>query len=113
MGKYEKLAKEILENVGGKKNINSLTHCITRLRFRLKDESIANDEALKNNPGVVTVMKSAGQYQVVIGNHVPAVFDDVCAIAGISNDAPATEAEAPKGVLDTLIDIISGCFSLS
>lgn len=110
MGKYEKLAKEILENVGGKENINSLTHCITRLRFRLKDESKANDEALKNNPGVVTVMKSAGQYQVVIGNHVPAVFEDVCAIAGISNDAPATEAEAPKGVLDTLIDIISGCF---
>ncbi len=110
MGKYEKLAEEILENVGGKENINSLTHCITRLRFRLKDESKANDEALKNNPGVVTVMKSAGQYQVVIGNHVPAVFEDVCAIAGINNDAPAAEAEAPKGVLDTLIDIISGCF---
>ena len=110
MGKYEKLAKEILENVGGKENINSLTHCITRLRFRLKDESKANDEALKNNPGVVTVMKSAGQYQVVIGNHVPAVFEDVCALAGISNDAPAAETEAPKGVLDTLIDIISGCF---
>lgn len=110
MGKYEKLAKEILENVGGKENINSLTHCITRLRFRLKDESKANDGALKNNPGVVTVMKSAGQYQVVIGNHVPAVFEDVCSIAGISNDAPAAEAEAPKGVLDTLIDIISGCF---
>lgn len=110
MGKYEWLAKEILENVGGKENINSLTHCITRLRFRLKDESKANDEALKNNPGVVTVMKSAGQYQVVIGNHVPAVFEDVCSIAGISNDAPAAEAEAPKGVLDTLIDIISGCF---
>lgn len=110
MGKYEKLAKEILENVGGKENINSLTHCITRLRFRLKDESKANDEALKNNPVVVTVMKSAGQYQVVIGNHVPAVFEDVCAIAGINNDAPAAEDEAPKGVLDTLIDIISGCF---
>lgn len=110
MSKYEKLAKEILENVGGKENINSLTHCITRLRFRLKDESKANDEALKNNPGVVTVMKSAGQYQVVIGNHVPAVFEDVCAIAGISSDAPAAESEAPKGVLDTLIDIISGCF---
>lgn len=110
MGKYEKLAKKILENVGGKENINSLTHCITRLRFRLKDESKANDEALKNNPGVVTVMKSAGQYQVVIGNHVPAVFEDVCAIAGINNDAPAAEDEAPKGVLDTLIDIISGCF---
>lgn len=76
----------------------------------MKDESKANDEALKNNPGVVTVMKSAGQYQVVIGNHVPAVFEDVCAIAGINNDAPVAEDEAPKGVLDTLIDIISGCF---
>lgn len=111
MGKYEKLAKEILENVGGKENINSLTHCITRLRFRLKDESKANDEALKNNPGVVTVMKSAGQYQVVIGNHVPAVYDDVCQIAGISTDTSAAEEEeAPKGILNTLIDIISGCF---
>ena len=110
MGKYEKLAKEILENVGGKENINSLTHCVTRLRFRLKDESKANDEALKNNPGVVTVMKSAGQYQVVIGNHVPAVFEDVCSIAGISNDAPAAEDDAPKGVFDKLINIISGCF---
>lgn len=47
MSKYENLAKEILENVGGKENINSLTHCVTRLRFRLKDESKANDEALK------------------------------------------------------------------
>ena len=83
MSKYENLAKEILENVGGKENINSLTHCVTRLRFRLKDESKANDEALKNNPGVVTVMKSAGQYQVVIGNHVPLVYADVCELAGI------------------------------
>lgn len=85
MSKYENLAKEILENVGGKENINSLTHCVTRLRFRLKDKSKANDEALKNNPGVVTVMKSAGQYQVVIGNHVPLVYADVCELAGISN----------------------------
>lgn len=109
MGKYESLAKEILANVGGKENINSLTHCVTRLRFRLKDESLANDDALKNNPGVVTVMKSAGQYQVVIGNHVPAVYEDVCTLAGISNEKPQEE-EAPKGVLNTLIDIISGCF---
>ena len=109
MSKYENLAKEILENVGGKENINSLTHCVTRLRFRLKDESLANDDALKNNPGVVTVMKSAGQYQVVIGNHVPLVYEDVCTLAGISNETPQEE-EAPKGVLNTLIDIISGCF---
>ena len=110
MSKYENLAKEILENVGGKENINSLTHCVTRLRFRLKDESKANDEALKNNPGVVTVMKSAGQYQVVIGNHVPLVYADVCELAGISNGTPQVEEAAPQGLFNKLIDIISGCF---
>ena len=109
MSKYENLAKEILENVGGKENINSLTHCVTRLRFRLKDESKANDEALKNNHGVVTVMKSAGQYQVVIGNHVPLVYADVCELAGISNGTQQVE-EAPQGLFNKLIDIISGCF---
>ena len=110
MSKYENLAKEILENVGGKENINSLTHCVTRLRFRLKDESKANDEVLKNNPGVVTVMKSAGQYQVVIGNHVPLVYADVCELAGISNGTQQVEEEAPQGLFNKLIDIISGCF---
>ena len=110
MSKYENLAKEILENVGRKENINSLTHCVTRLRFRLKDESKANDEALKNNPGVVTVMKSAGQYQVVIGNHVPLVYADVCELAGISNGTQQVEEEAPQGLFNKLIDIISGCF---
>ena len=110
MSKYENLAKEILENVGGKENINSLTHCVTRLRFRLKDESKANDEALKNNPGVVTVMKSAEQYQVVIGNHVPLVYADVCELAGISNGTQQVEEEAPQGLFNKLIDIISGCF---
>ncbi len=74
MRKYEQLAKDIIANVGGKENISSLSHCITRLRFKLKNESIANDNVLKNMDGVVTVMKSGGQYQVVIGNHVPDVY---------------------------------------
>ena len=56
--KYEKLAKDIIKNVGGKENINSLTHCVTRLRFKLKDESKANTDVLKNMDGVVTVVKS-------------------------------------------------------
>lgn len=112
MGKYEQLARDILKEVGGKENINSLTHCITRLRFKLKDESKANDDNLKNMDGVVTVMHSAGQYQVVIGNHVPAVYADVCEIAGIAaGGAAEEEEEAPKGVFNKLIDIISGCFS--
>lgn len=108
MGKYEQLAKKIIQNVGGKENINGLTHCITRLRFKLKDESKANDDVLKNMEGVVTVMHSAGQYQVVIGNHVPMVYADVCEIAGISGDADT--GDAPTGLFNKLIDIISGCF---
>lgn len=108
MGKYHELAEKIVTNVGGKENINSLTHCITRLRFKLKDESKANDDILKNMDGVVTVMKSGGQYQVVIGNHVPAVYEDVVNIAGISAD---TEQQSSGGnIFNRLIDILSGCF---
>lgn len=63
---YEQLAKDILAGVGGKENINSVVHCTTRLRFKLKDEKKADDDALKANDGVVTVVKAGGQYQVVI-----------------------------------------------
>lgn len=62
MGKYQELASKIVENVGGKENINGLTHCITRLLFKLKNEKKANDEILKNMDGVVTVMRAGGQY---------------------------------------------------
>ncbi|MDF9823964.1 PTS system beta-glucosides-specific IIC component [Breznakia sp. PF5-3] len=109
MGKYEQLAKDIVKNVGGKDNINSLTHCITRLRFKLKDESLANDDVLKNMNGVVTVMKSGGQYQVVIGNHVPKVYDEVVEVAGIAADTQAAGGEK-MGPFNRLIDIISGSF---
>lgn len=111
MGKYENLAKDIVKNVGGKENVISLTHCITRLRFKLKDESKANDDVLKNMSGVVTVMKSGGQYQVVIGNHVPEVYADVMPLLGLDDGAPKEEEEGPKGSLfNRFIDTISGIF---
>lgn len=110
MGKYEQLAKDIVANVGGKDNINSLTHCITRLRFKLKDESKANDDVLKNMDGVVTVMKSGGQYQVVIGNHVPHVYEEVLEVAGISGEASSSDSDEKMNLFDRFIDIISGCF---
>ena len=110
MGKYEKLAREIVHNVGGKDNISSLTHCVTRLRFKLKDESMANDDVLKHMDGVVTVMKSGGQYQVVIGNHVPDVYTDVLAIANIKDNEDIEDNKKPKKVLDSFIDVISGIF---
>lgn len=109
MGKYQNLAKDIVKNVGGKGNINGLTHCITRLRFKLKDESKANDDVIKNMDGVVTLVKSAGQYQVVIGNHVREVFDDVCEVAGISNiSSSQNQTKEKQGMGAAIIDFISG-----
>lgn len=110
MSKYQNLAKDIVKNIGGKENVVSLTHCITRLRFKLKDESKANDDIIKNMSGVVTVMKSGGQYQVVIGNHVPEVYADVMPLIGL-DDGASNEEEAPSGNLfNKAIDIISGIF---
>ncbi|MEX6587126.1 beta-glucoside-specific PTS transporter subunit IIABC [Paraclostridium bifermentans] len=110
MGKYKQLAQDIIKNVGGKENINGLTHCITRLRFKLKDESIANDDVLKNMEDVVTVMKSGGQYQVVIGNHVEAVYKDVVEIIDLDNLNTSSETKKSGNILDKGIDIISGIF---
>ncbi len=111
MGKYGELAKEVVKQVGGKENVISLTHCITRLRFKLKDESKANDEVLKNMDGVVTVMKSGGQYQVVIGNHVPEVYADVMPLLGLEEGSADNADDTPKGSLfNRAIDVISGIF---
>lgn len=109
MGKYADLAKDIVKNVGGKENVVGLVHCITRLRFTLKDESKANDDVLKAMSGVVTVIKSGGQYQVVIGNHVAEVYDDVMALLGLKEDSSAP-AEVKKKPLDQAIDVVSGIF---
>lgn len=107
--KYEQLAKDIILNVGGKENVSSVVHCITRLRFKLKDESKANTEVLKNMDDVVTVMKSGGQYQVVIGNHVPDVYKAVLEVSGLQAQAPVDEdGEKQKA---SFIDIISSIFT--
>ncbi|MDO4294824.1 MAG: beta-glucoside-specific PTS transporter subunit IIABC [bacterium] len=111
MGKYQELAKDIVKNVGGKDNVTGLVHCITRLRFTLKDESKAKDDVLKNMSGVVTVMKSGGQYQVVIGNHVAEVYEDVCPLLDLKESQTQTvEEEQPKKLLDKAIDVVSGIF---
>lgn len=114
MGKHEVLAKEIVKNIGGAENIISLTHCITRLRFKLKDESIANDDILKQMDGVVTVMKSGGQYQVVIGNTVQQVYAEICDVIGLKEDSSESnennESTKKSSILDKFIDVISGVF---
>ncbi|MDO4266986.1 MAG: beta-glucoside-specific PTS transporter subunit IIABC [Eubacteriales bacterium] len=110
MGKYESLAKEIVRNVGGRENVISLTHCITRLRFKLRNEEKAADEVLKGMDGVVTVMKSGGQYQVVIGNHVPEVYADVMPLLGLDDGAAPAEEKPSGSLFNRAIDAISGIF---
>lgn len=111
MGKYNQLAKSIIENIGGKENIQSLTHCITRLRFKLKDENLANDDVLKGMEDIVTVMKSGGQYQVVIGNHVPQVYEEIMGMIDLkqTNDTKDEKEKSDK-LLHRAIDIVSGIF---
>ncbi len=105
--KYDGLARIIVQNVGGKDNIISLTHCITRLRFKLKDEGKAQTNILKETDGIVTVVTSGGQYMVVIGNHVAQVYEAVCEKAHITGDAPREEDDGPKEKLNPLNMLIS------
>lgn len=113
MDKYTELAEDILKHVGGKENVNSLKHCVTRLRFDLKDESKADDDYLKNRDGVVTVVKAGGQYQVVIGNHVPDVYAEVLQVGGLpaGGSLDIDEGDAPKGNLfDRFVSLVSSIF---
>lgn len=71
------VGRRVWEAVGGEKNVNSLVHCATRLRFKLKDESIADTQKLKNDPDVIQVVQSGGQYQVVIGSNVSDVYQAI------------------------------------
>lgn len=64
---YSKVASTILEKVGGKENINKVTHCVTRLRFDLVDEAKADTAAMESISEVISVNISSGQYQVIIG----------------------------------------------
>ncbi|WP_206426651.1 PTS transporter subunit EIIC [Clostridium sp. E02] len=93
---YNKLAKNVLDAVGGKENVLSVTHCITRLRFILKDQSIPKDKEVELISGVVGIMHSAGQYQVVIGQAVDQVYDELCKVGGFSSTESALE-ENTKG----------------
>lgn len=109
---YEALAAEIIEKVGSKENINTAYHCQTRLRFKLKDENIPNDEAVKGIDGVINVIRNAGVYQVVIGTHVADVFEEVDRLAEISSKDNSQEKvkEEKTGLATTLIDFVAAVF---
>ncbi|WP_333011173.1 PTS beta-glucoside transporter subunit IIABC [Kluyvera sichuanensis] len=106
------LAKKIVAGVGGRGNIISLMHCATRLRFKLKNHNKAQAEMLKNTPGIIMVVESGGQFQVVIGNHVADVFDAVSTLIGLNIDASAaSEDDAKDSLLSRFVYIISGIFT--
>lgn len=105
---YQKLAQEILEKVGGKSNVNSLTHCATRLRFVLNDNGKANAEDIKAIKGVVGVANSGGQFQVIIGSDVAKVYQPIKDIVGAGEN---TQESTPQRPLDKVLAIISGIFT--
>ncbi|MEC0196097.1 beta-glucoside-specific PTS transporter subunit IIABC [Paenibacillus taichungensis] len=110
----QQLSKDILKLVGGEENIDQVTHCMTRLRFNLNDNKKADKATLKNTPGVMGVMENGGQFQVIIGNDVPVVYN---ALVGNMSKSPDAKPAASSGTskkknpLSAVFDFISGVFT--
>lgn len=109
---YRSLAGDILQRVGGEENVASVTHCATRLRLKLRNDAKADTAAIENLPGVITVMKAGGQYQVVVGDNVPTVYAELGKITKLTRDDASDGEPAPSGNLfNRFIDLISSIFS--
>ncbi|MFT8318769.1 MAG: beta-glucoside-specific PTS transporter subunit IIABC [Sporolactobacillus sp.] len=121
---YTQLAKDIVANVGGKENVNSLIHCATRLRFRLKDTSKTNKEVLEDLPKVLTAVSAGGQYQVVIGDEVVPVYEAIMdnyhfsaadgeKTAGLNanGEDPIEEAAGKEKWFEKFVAVLSGIFT--
>lgn len=111
---YQKLCNEIIKGIGGKDNVISVVHCTTRLRFKLRDQKKANDKEIENIDGVISVVKAGGQYQVVIGNNVADVYDELLKIGGFSGGGEVPddyEDKSNMSMLDRFVDLISGIFT--
>ena len=94
MSTNKEIAVRVLDAVGGKENVNSVVHCATRLRFKLKDEEKADTNRLIQDDDVIQVVQSGGQYQVVIGSHVSDVYRE---LTGVANFDGESEKSAEKG----------------
>ncbi|MFD2307793.1 beta-glucoside-specific PTS transporter subunit IIABC [Enterococcus termitis] len=107
------LAEKILKEVGGEENVQSLVHCATRLRFKLKDRTIVDKNAVESIPGVVTVMESAGQFQVVIGNTVPEVYEAIGNISNLTGDQTSSDNSSNENetIFGKFVDMISSLFT--
>ncbi|MDN6271039.1 MAG: beta-glucoside-specific PTS transporter subunit IIABC [Tetragenococcus koreensis] len=122
MANNKETATFIVEHIGGQQNVDSLVHCATRLRFKLKDTNKVDEKALKDHPGILTAVESGGQYQVVIGNHVAKVYQEIMdqydIQAGESSDAgeeksaeEIKQSVRSKNPIAIVFEYISGTFS--
>lgn len=113
----EQSVQQIYDAVGGDKNIKSLTHCITRLRFQLRDWDKVDDNVVKKIPGVLGVNRQNGQYQVIIGNQVADYYDALIKLGHFAaeGEVPADEGQDDlhqhKNWFDRFADFISSCMS--
>lgn len=109
---YKKLGESILQHVGGEKNVANLTHCATRLRFNLKDDTKANSEVLKDTKGVMGVVNKGGQYQIIIGSDVQNVYRAINDLGNFEggNNSDSNEGDS-KGPIVKVLDTIAGIFT--
>lgn len=106
--KYQQLGQEIIKDLGGKENIVSVTHCMTRLRFTLKDFNIPDEKKIKEVEGIIGVVNQGGQYQIIIGTHVKEVFEDVKSELGLKEN-PVSEVSENVNIFNRFFKMISGC----
>lgn len=108
---YKEIGQKILEAVGGKENVQNLTHCATRLRFTLADDSKADDEAVQAIDGVVSLAKSGGQYQVVVGSDVPNVYRALEGLLDLDEVSKESSEKQDRTPLQSFLALISGIFT--
>ena len=106
----QQLATEVLKEIGGKANIESVTHCVTRLRFVLHDTDTPSKETIASLDGVISVVEQGGQYQIVLGNRVNDVYEAVLQQVGeLIEDT--THEKTKKSLFDQFTSTISGIFT--
>lgn len=113
---YTVISRKIVEQIGGIDNIANVTHCMTRLRFVLKDETLADDEAVKAIDGVMGLVKQGGQYQIIIGNHVGTAYQEVLKLGNFGEQSEIAKGEKKepltlKKVGNNILDAIVGTMS--
>lgn len=109
---FEELSEKIVANIGGKENVSFFTHCITRLRFNVRDRGLVNTDAIKVLPGVLGVQWSGEQLQIIIGNDVTDVYDTIVKQTGLAKQEAVDEnldAGKKKFTINTLFETLSGC----